>query len=450
MRPWQVKTLLTLLVSGFLLVDISLFVELWDLAEPSTFYPEMLRAGVVIAGPGLLALWVGFGSEPIFMRLPRGLFLLCLVALTLLFGEWLTATQSLDADELVVPIFLFFYFGFMLAAFLIIRRLRKWRIINMTSQSASPEASVARYSLSRLFLWQTCTAVVLFAGAPFFRDSEIEITFAEVAGILKFAAIYGLLSLSVFFTLRITLSTEKILLSSIFAIVSVVITFLGMLYAIHLEQGTLASDDIWPILSLFISFHAAILGSLLFVRTIGYRLVRDKGDGLVLPRLDLQEKKFNAKRRFAISLAVLLAVFTLFGLGVQQGLIAQAQQVRTMYWYNLGIELVEYEDGRGDKFDFYQLQPVKPEALEILEENPQVTCVEFSGSEVYDQQLEYLNQLPNLKVLFLENTEITDAGLKYLEEIQGLQKLYLRGSQVSPKGVQRLQQALPDCRIIYP
>jgi hypothetical protein len=56
-----------------------------------------------------------------------------------------------------------------------------------------------------------------------------------------------------------------------------------------------------------------------------------------------------------------------------------------------------------------------------------------------------------LKVLsvHLDHTPVTDAGLEDLQELSGLRYLSLSWTQITPKGVKKLQEALPDCEIVY-
>ena len=61
----------------------------------------------------------------------------------------------------------------------------------------------------------------------------------------------------------------------------------------------------------------------------------------------------------------------------------------------------------------------------------------------------HLKALTKLKRLDLENTQVTDAGLVHLKGMTNLKRLYLDNTQVTDEGVKKLQQVLPNCRIIY-
>jgi len=56
--------------------------------------------------------------------------------------------------------------------------------------------------------------------------------------------------------------------------------------------------------------------------------------------------------------------------------------------------------------------------------------------------------LKSLQVLNLLRTGVTDAGLEHLQGLTGLDELGLRDTNVTDEGVKKLQQALPNCRIV--
>ena len=65
-----------------------------------------------------------------------------------------------------------------------------------------------------------------------------------------------------------------------------------------------------------------------------------------------------------------------------------------------------------------------------------------------DAEMASLRDLPTVESLDLTGTGITDAGLKHLAGLTNLQVLNLRGTQVTDQGVKKLQEALPNCKII--
>ena len=50
--------------------------------------------------------------------------------------------------------------------------------------------------------------------------------------------------------------------------------------------------------------------------------------------------------------------------------------------------------------------------------------------------------------LRLDDTKITDAGLVYLQGLSQLQELHIANTKVTEQGVKKLQQALPNCKIV--
>jgi hypothetical protein len=56
--------------------------------------------------------------------------------------------------------------------------------------------------------------------------------------------------------------------------------------------------------------------------------------------------------------------------------------------------------------------------------------------------------LHNLRILELTSGGITDACLPYLEHMGQLKSLHFHGTKVSKEGVTRLQEKLPNCKIV--
>jgi hypothetical protein len=73
----------------------------------------------------------------------------------------------------------------------------------------------------------------------------------------------------------------------------------------------------------------------------------------------------------------------------------------------------------------------------------------LNNIRITDGGLECLRESTKLKDLDLYNTPITDAGLEHLKVISNLECLYLTKTQVTAEGVMKLQQALPNCKIIH-
>ena len=78
----------------------------------------------------------------------------------------------------------------------------------------------------------------------------------------------------------------------------------------------------------------------------------------------------------------------------------------------------------------------------------EVDLAQTGGKVIYDADLDNLRFLTQLRLLNLDNTRVTDAGLDHLESFTKLQVLRLKGTQVTDKGIVRLQEALPNCKIV--
>lgn len=69
-------------------------------------------------------------------------------------------------------------------------------------------------------------------------------------------------------------------------------------------------------------------------------------------------------------------------------------------------------------------------------------------TKITDKGLEQLKGLEKLEYLNLYGTEITDAGLAHLEGLKKLKNLYLWQTKVTSEGVKKLQDALPELKIV--
>ena len=73
----------------------------------------------------------------------------------------------------------------------------------------------------------------------------------------------------------------------------------------------------------------------------------------------------------------------------------------------------------------------------------------FDEISITDAELVHLKGLTNLQEINLNGTQITDAGLVHLNGLVSLKKLNLSSTQITDAGVKKLQQALPNCKIIH-
>jgi hypothetical protein len=72
----------------------------------------------------------------------------------------------------------------------------------------------------------------------------------------------------------------------------------------------------------------------------------------------------------------------------------------------------------------------------------------LSENRISDAGLESLKNLKSLQVLALSRTDITDAGLPALYGLTELHAIYLSHTRVTPDGIKKLQDALPQARIV--
>ena len=69
-------------------------------------------------------------------------------------------------------------------------------------------------------------------------------------------------------------------------------------------------------------------------------------------------------------------------------------------------------------------------------------------TNVTDAGLTHLSKMSGLQVLMLKNTDVSDAGLEHLKANSRLHTLVVSGTNVTDAGVLRLQQALPELKIV--
>jgi hypothetical protein len=88
------------------------------------------------------------------------------------------------------------------------------------------------------------------------------------------------------------------------------------------------------------------------------------------------------------------------------------------------------------------------EDLGHLKSLPHLQSVLVSNTFVTDEGLVHLRGLPTLLNLDLSSLNVTDTGLECLRGLTQLKVLDLLNTKVTDKGVNRLQQALPNCKIM--
>lgn len=91
---------------------------------------------------------------------------------------------------------------------------------------------------------------------------------------------------------------------------------------------------------------------------------------------------------------------------------------------------------------------VDDRGLKELMQLPNLEVVELAGAKISDAGLAYLSELSLCEHLDLEGTSISDAGLEHLSAMPKLAFLNLRGTRITGPGVRRLQERLPECRIV--
>jgi hypothetical protein len=87
-------------------------------------------------------------------------------------------------------------------------------------------------------------------------------------------------------------------------------------------------------------------------------------------------------------------------------------------------------------------------AVAALKDLTRLRVLTLSENRISDAGLESLKDLKSLQVLALGRTDITDAGLPSLYGLSQLQTIYLSFTAVTAEGIKKLQDALPQVRIV--
>ncbi len=75
--------------------------------------------------------------------------------------------------------------------------------------------------------------------------------------------------------------------------------------------------------------------------------------------------------------------------------------------------------------------------------------VDLSHTSISDEGIEQLVKLHSLKKIWLDNTKVTDAALEKLKALQGLTKVSLTGTDIAESSIRELKDAFPkNCEII--
>ena len=87
--------------------------------------------------------------------------------------------------------------------------------------------------------------------------------------------------------------------------------------------------------------------------------------------------------------------------------------------------------------------------LRNIEDWRQIHTLHLFATPISDAGLEHIKRLGELRCLLLLGTNVTDHGLEDLETLVHLQDVDLRRTLVTDAGVKKLQQALPNCKIVH-
>jgi hypothetical protein len=88
------------------------------------------------------------------------------------------------------------------------------------------------------------------------------------------------------------------------------------------------------------------------------------------------------------------------------------------------------------------------DGIKHLETLSDLTHLDLIATRVTDEGLRHLRPLNKLKVLKLNSTAVTDAGMEHLASLTNLQELWLQRTAVTADSIAKLQERIPNCKII--
>jgi hypothetical protein len=87
--------------------------------------------------------------------------------------------------------------------------------------------------------------------------------------------------------------------------------------------------------------------------------------------------------------------------------------------------------------------------LTHLRRLPNLKSLNLNRSQITNEGLRTLADLPKIETLLLQGTQIDDGAIGILGNLKQLKAMNLANTQISAAGVEKLQQLLPDLKIVY-
>jgi hypothetical protein len=129
--------------------------------------------------------------------------------------------------------------------------------------------------------------------------------------------------------------------------------------------------------------------------------------------------------------------------------LAGLNKLRVLYLYRANVKGAGIRHlPRNVEFLMLTHSPLTDEGLVSVKNLRRLSALRVGFTNVTDRGLVSLSTLAALEDLELCNTDVTDAGLEHLRALKNLRVLSLEHTKVTGAGVARLQQALPNYRIL--
>jgi hypothetical protein len=194
-----------------------------------------------------------------------------------------------------------------------------------------------------------------------------------------------------------------------------------------------------------------------YIESLGGSVTRDekaKGKPVVEVDLELGDEVIGVQHLNRLAAIRSLRTLNLSGPNMTDARLKELAGLKGLETLNLRHTEVT-DEGMKDLAKMQALQEldvswtkVTDAALKDLADLPALQKLDLRENKVTDAGLKDLAGLKTLQTLNLSSTGVTDAGLKDLAGLPTLQNLALWKTGVTRAGIKRLQEALPDCKIV--
>lgn len=235
-------------------------------------------SGVMTSQPPLLATWAAMWAGPLFSRLPRAAFLVCLLSLSITLGVSRNNSGPLNPHDLTArTLGLLGQFSVLFLVSWSIRRRYNWRVSDALSSSPQISEDHLQFSLFNLLGWMSLVSAVLATVLWLFKDYSVPpghdslFAWETLSMCLVNGTISGVLSIPVVLNVALVLRDQPSARTVCWAgagFVAQIILVIGF----AMFMGVANNQTVLGIVLMLLSFHVASVAVLWAIRLLGYRM----------------------------------------------------------------------------------------------------------------------------------------------------------------------------------